>query len=217
MSRTTFFRILNCQASYMWIHWRTATGPLKIHMWKWRFLSIPFQKKSKIGLSYLEETSLVQFFTRTIDNTHYWEIIDQFVALFKPEERYCWFQQDNDTIHPSNATWTFLTPFFDEYLIFRILWSRRLPDLSPLDYFPWGFIKDKAYANKPTTIEALKTNVTNLICDIQPKTLKNVFWNLEPKQFPVPRMKVDNSNSFCNLLSYDYSNIFFSEFLNHVL
>ncbi len=90
----------------MWTCRTSATGQLRIHMWKWRFLCIP--KTSKFGMPYLASVSLVIFLTSSIDTAHYCEIIEQFLALLELEERYCWVQQDNATAHTSNSTRTFL-------------------------------------------------------------------------------------------------------------
>ena len=31
--------------------------------------------------------------------------------------------------------------------------------MTPLDYYVWGAVKDKCYADKPETIDALKDNI----------------------------------------------------------
>ena len=36
-------------------------------------------------------------------------------------------------------------------------------DLTPLDYNLWGAVKDKCYADKPETIDALKDNIREAI------------------------------------------------------
>ena len=40
------------------------------------------------------------------------------------------------------------------------------PDLSPLDFFLWGYIKDQVYSDQPKTIEELKTAITSVIRSI---------------------------------------------------
>ena len=35
----------------------------------------------------------------------------------------------------------------------------RSPDLNPLDFFLWGYLKDRVYGNKPEDLQALKTNI----------------------------------------------------------
>jgi len=70
-----------------------------------------------------------------------------------------WFQQDGATCHTTKATMTFLDERFQGRIISRNSDSNRLPrlcDLIPLNYFLWGYLKSKVYANKPTTIQKLK-------------------------------------------------------------
>ena len=44
-----------------------------------------------------------------------------------------------------------------------------------LDYYLWGAVKDKCYADKPKTIDALKDNIREAIGEIQPHTIDNVL------------------------------------------
>ncbi len=57
-----------------------------------------------------------------INSERYCEIIQQFIAMLEPSERYSWFQRDNATAHTSQATTNLLKEFFDERLIFQGLW-----------------------------------------------------------------------------------------------
>ena len=80
-----------------------------------------------------------------------------------------WFQQDGATPHCSNASLEWLRLHFGTRLIGRRLaveWSPHSPDLSPLDFFLWGYVKSKAYANKPQTISDLKAAITQVIAEI---------------------------------------------------
>ena len=38
-------------------------------------------------------------------------------------------------------------------------WADRSPDLNPLDYFVWGYLKDNLYRPKPRTMAALKDRI----------------------------------------------------------
>ena len=66
-----------------------------------------------------------------------------------------------------------------ERLISRPLWPPRSPDLTPLDFFVWGYIKDKVFRRGPTSIAQLKQYVTEAIAEITLQMLHNVFWNLQ--------------------------------------
>ncbi len=79
--------------------------------------------------------------------------------------------------------------FFPTRLISRGLCPPRSPDLSPLNYFMRGFIKDKAYANKPTTIEALKTTLQISSVIFNQKHWKSVAEFKMPRNFPYREWK----------------------------
>ena len=49
--------------------------------------------------------------------------------------------------------------------------------MKPLDYFLWGALKDKCYADKPETIDSLKDNIREAIGEIQLYTIDNVLKN----------------------------------------
>ena len=50
-------------------------------------------------------------------------------------------------------------------------------DLTPLDYYLWRAVKDKCYADKPETIDALMNNIRETIGEIQLHTIDNVLKN----------------------------------------
>ena len=49
--------------------------------------------------------------------------------------------------------------------------------MTPLDYYLWGALKDKCYADKPETFDTLKDNIREAIGAIQLHTIDNVFKN----------------------------------------
>ncbi|GFT13763.1 putative transposable element [Trichonephila clavipes] len=54
-----------------------------------------------------------------------------------------WFQQDGATYHTARATIDLLKDTFGDYLISRfgpVNWPPRSCDLTPLDYFLWGYV-----------------------------------------------------------------------------
>ena len=81
-----------------------------------------------------------------------------------------WFQQDGATCHTANATLNVLRPVFEDHIISRradVVWPPRSWDLTPLDYYLQGAVKDKCYADKPDTIDALKDNICEAIDETQ--------------------------------------------------
>ncbi|GFT05056.1 transposon Tf2-9 polyprotein [Trichonephila clavipes] len=60
-----------------------------------------------------------------------------------------WFQQDGATCHTARATIDLLKYTFGDRLISRfgpVNWPPRSCDLTPLDYFLWGYVKSLVYA-----------------------------------------------------------------------
>ena len=68
-----------------------------------------------------------------------------------------------------------------------VVWPPRSCDLTPLDYYLGGLVKNKCYADKRETIDALKDNIREAIEEIQLHTtdieLKNRTDNVgQPRQ-----------------------------------
>ncbi|GFT54238.1 DUF4817 domain-containing protein [Trichonephila clavipes] len=91
-----------------------------------------------------------------------------------------WFQQDGATCHTARATIDLLKDTFGDRLIscFGLVnWPPRSWDLTPLDYFLWGYIKSLVYADKPQTLDHLKDNIRPVIADIRSQMLEKVIEN----------------------------------------
>lgn len=73
-----------------------------------------------------------------------------------------WFQQDGATCHTAHDTIALLKTKFDE----RVMSARVICDLTPLDYFLWGYVKSLVYANKPATLQELRVNIEREIAGI---------------------------------------------------
>ena len=90
------------------------------------------------------------------------------------------FKQDGATCHTVEATIDVLRRVFEDRIISRradAVWPPRSCDLTPLDYYLWGAVKDKCYAYKPETIDALKNNIREAIGEIQLHTIDKVLKN----------------------------------------
>ncbi|GFS65311.1 putative bifunctional UDP-N-acetylglucosamine transferase and deubiquitinase ALG13 [Trichonephila clavipes] len=91
-----------------------------------------------------------------------------------------WFQQDSATCHTARATIDLLKDTFGDRLISRfgpVNWPPRSCDLTPLDYFLWGYVKSLVYADKPQTLDHLEDNIRRVIADIRPQMLEKVIEN----------------------------------------
>ena len=91
-----------------------------------------------------------------------------------------WFQQNDATCHTAEAILDVLRPVFEYRIIIRkadVVWPPRSCDLTPLDCSLQGAVKDKCYADKPETIDALKDNIPEAVGEIQLHTIDNVLKN----------------------------------------
>ncbi|GFV69048.1 putative transposable element [Trichonephila clavipes] len=91
-----------------------------------------------------------------------------------------WFQQDGATCHTARATIYLLKDTLGDRLISRfgpVNWPPRSCDLTPLDYFLWGYVKSLVYADKPQTLDHLEDNIRRVIADIRPQMLEKVIEN----------------------------------------
>ncbi|GFS64758.1 putative DD41D transposase [Trichonephila clavipes] len=74
----------------------------------------------------------------------------------------------------------FIERHFGDRLISRfgpVNWPPRSCDLTPLDYFLWGYVKSLVYADKPQTLDHLEDNIRRVIADIRPQMLEKVIEN----------------------------------------
>ncbi|GFV51852.1 transposable element Tc3 transposase [Trichonephila clavipes] len=91
-----------------------------------------------------------------------------------------WFQQDGATCHAARATIDLLKDTFGDRLISRfgpVSWPPKSCDLTPLDYFLWGYVKSLVYADKPQTLDHLEENIRRVIAYIRPQMLEKVIEN----------------------------------------
>ncbi len=114
---------------------------------------------------------LSDFCQKNVDGPVYRKILKkeafpQFTGMNKFSK--FWFQQDGPKAHTSKLTLDLVKTHFKKRVIsncFLLKKKDRLsysPHLSPLDYFLWGYVKDRCYANRPTKILARQKNITDI-------------------------------------------------------
>ncbi|GFU60141.1 transposable element Tcb2 transposase [Trichonephila clavipes] len=118
----------------------------------------------------------------TVNGDRYRALITNFFIpeLNNQDVQELWFQQDGATCHTARATIDLLKNTFGDRLISRfgpVNWPPRSCDLTPLDYFMWGYVKSLDYADKPQTLDHLEDNIRRVIADIRPQILEKVIEN----------------------------------------
>ncbi|GFW76224.1 putative DD41D transposase [Trichonephila clavipes] len=84
------------------------------------------------------------------------------------------------TSHTARATIDLLKDTLGDRLISNfgpVNWPPRSCDLTPLDYFLWGYVKSLVYAEKPQTPDHLEDNIRRVIADIPPQILEKIIEN----------------------------------------
>ncbi|GFY20075.1 hypothetical protein TNCV_2147681 [Trichonephila clavipes] len=56
-------------------------------------------------------------------------------------------------------------------------WSEVSCNLTPLDYFLWGYVRSLVCADKPQTLDHLEDTIRRVIADIRPQMLEKVIEN----------------------------------------
>lgn len=118
----------------------------------------------------------------TVNGDRYRAMITDFFVhqLNNHDVQELWFQQDGATCHTARATIDLLKETFGNRIVSRfgpVNWPPRSCDLTPLDYFLWGYVKSQVYADKPETINHLEDNIRRVIADIRPQMLDKVVEN----------------------------------------
>ena len=99
----------------------------------------------------------------TVNGDRYRNILKEFLFTKIENEDIgnIWFQQNGAMCHTAEAALNVLRPVFRDRIISctaDVVWPSRSCDLTSLDYYLLGAVKDKCYVDKPETIDALKDN-----------------------------------------------------------
>jgi hypothetical protein len=127
----------------------------------------------------------------TVNSANYLEMLRTF---FMPKFRELvdedeWrFQQDGAPPHYANIVRDYLNQELDDRWIGRgvtngnLAWPARSPDLTPLDFYLWGHVKDLVYGRKPTDYYQLMEFITEAFTQITPEIRRSVVRSI-PKRF----------------------------------
>ena len=88
------------------------------------------------------------------------------------------FQQDGATSHTARMSMNAVKALFPNRVVSRngdIPWPPRSPDLTPCDYFLWGYLKTKVFETKPRTIADLKQWIQDEVAAIPVEMLQEVM------------------------------------------
>ena len=127
------------------------------------------------------------FFDENANGANYTKIIDSFFWPAIQKKRIASkiiFQQDGSPAHFSLRAREWLHIHLPSRWIDQrgpLEWAARSPDLTPLDFYLWGYVKQKVYTNYHNDLDELHTSITNVIHSIQLGILKTVFSNISKR------------------------------------
>lgn len=91
-----------------------------------------------------------------------------------------WFQQDGATTHTAKMSMDVIPSTIPGRLVSRngdVPWPPRSPDLTPCDFFLWGYLKSEVYVNRLWTLldlkNAIKRDIESIPVEMSDKVMKN--------------------------------------------
>lgn len=100
------------------------------------------------------------------------EVFDETPLLVRRKIK--WFMQDGCGPHNANAVRTYLNRHFQRKWLGTngpVRWPPRSPCLNPLDYFLWGFLKNKVYYNVVEDVNELRRRIVEAFTQITPNMI----------------------------------------------
>lgn len=91
--------------------------------------------------------------------------------------RRMWYQHDGAPPHYTHEVTNFLNRRFPNRWIGRggpVAWPARSPDLTPLDFSLWGYIKNIVYNHPPTTVEDMRLRIIRAFEEAPVQMLRNI-------------------------------------------
>ena len=92
------------------------------------------------------------------------------------------FQQDGAPPHWGLIVRDFLNETFPNRWIGRngpTPWPPRSPDITPLDFFLWGYVKDRVYRMPVRDVETLQSRIIEVLGTVNEEMLENTWREIE--------------------------------------
>ena len=108
-----------------------------------------------------------------------------------------YFQQDGATCYTSSETISLLREKFPGRVISRngdYNWPPISCDLTHLDFFLWGYVKDKVFSDAPQLIQELKEKIRAVIDEIEPQMCENIVENFMKRAWSCKRSREGHMN-----------------------
>ncbi|GBN10448.1 hypothetical protein AVEN_54539-1 [Araneus ventricosus] len=94
------------------------------------------------------------------------------------------FQHDGAPPHRVSSVQQYIRDTFQQQAIGYggcVEWPPRSPDLNSLDFFLWGYIKQRMHAIPPPTLQELRNPITDACASVSIAMLYNVQWEVQSR------------------------------------
>ena len=119
----------------------------------------------------------------TINSNVYLDMLEGYaLPQIEAYQPHVLFQLDGAPPHWARIVRNVLDHNFPDRWIGRggpISWPPRSPDITPLDFFLWGYVKDRVYRTKVRDLQILRARITEAIASVTPEMLANVWREVE--------------------------------------
>lgn len=105
--------------------------------------------------------------TVTVNSDRYYAMLQNFLRpkvddiVYTHKAENLWFQRDGASAHTSRCSLEIIKDMFSGHVVsFQgdIEWHPRSPDLTPCDFFLWGYLKSKVFQICPQILKLLRNN-----------------------------------------------------------
>ncbi|GBN46030.1 hypothetical protein AVEN_37817-1 [Araneus ventricosus] len=89
----------------------------------------------------------------------------------------CVSVRDYNTRGPRSSVQQYIRDAFQQQVIVYcgyVEWPPSSPDLNPLDFLLWGYIKQRVYATPPPALQELRNGIMDACASVSPAMLYNV-------------------------------------------
>lgn len=160
-------------------HWWSSQNPYQIQetgfqtRWKWnvwagivgnQILGPYFLPSRMDGPAYLD--FLNHYVAETVDSLDGEDV---------PLAQLTWFQHDGAPPHTTTLVRRRLNELFGRRWIGRHgpqEWPARSPDLTPLDFFLWGYVKDRVYDRPTTNADIMRQKIVDVFDELKQRVLR---------------------------------------------
>ncbi|GFT46894.1 uncharacterized protein TNCV_3989541 [Trichonephila clavipes] len=149
---------------------------------------VGFTTSTVIGPFFFGETRDFGFVTATVTGEGYADMLQNRIIPSLADKHLlerAIFMQDGAPPHIGRRVKALLRRSFGDDRVlsrhFNHAWPPRSPDLSPCDYWLWGYLKSQVYRDRPTSLGMLKDNIRLQCLTITPDMLYSTVHNIIPR------------------------------------